>query len=220
MPVLMKETGMPHISSGWLTQMIPRMPSTSIALKPFVASSSPFILDATLNKHLNQYNDHVAEDMKKNICVDDFIFGVQREEEAATYYNRARALMSESQIVLHWLWSTKELFVASRLREIKELMSLKNQKYCPISDNPADLLTRGISSQQFKSSDKWGNNALLIEETTSPTGTSTTNHVQGPGLDQLITVSNVSTLSKLLSVTANVLRFVEKLQMEARKQKP
>ena len=54
----------------------------------FGASSSPFILNATLNKHLNQYNDPVTEDMK-NIYVDDLISGVQHDEEAATYYNRA-----------------------------------------------------------------------------------------------------------------------------------
>ena len=60
----------------------------------FGASSSPFILNATLNKHLNQYNDPVAEDMKKNIYVDDLISGVQHDEEATTYYNRARTLMS------------------------------------------------------------------------------------------------------------------------------
>ena len=43
----------------------------------FGASSSPFILNATLDKHLKQYNDPVAEDMKKNIYVDDLISGVQ-----------------------------------------------------------------------------------------------------------------------------------------------
>lgn len=32
--------------------------------------------------------------MKKNIYVHDLISGVQHDEEAATYYNRARALMS------------------------------------------------------------------------------------------------------------------------------
>lgn len=94
MSVLKKETGMQHASSDWVTQMIPRMPSTSIALKSVVASSSPFILNATLNKHLNQYNDPVAKDVKKNIYVEDLISGVQHEEEAATYYTRARTLMS------------------------------------------------------------------------------------------------------------------------------
>lgn len=50
-------------------------------------------MNATLNKHLNQYNDPAAKDVK-NIYVEDLISGVQHEEEAATYYNRARTLMS------------------------------------------------------------------------------------------------------------------------------
>lgn len=52
-------------------------------------------------------------------------------------------LWFDSQIVEHWLCSTKELFVASRVREIKELTSLTNWKYSP------------IRSQQLKSSDMW-----------------------------------------------------------------
>ena len=59
----------------------------------FGASSSPFILNVTLNKHLNKYNDPLAEDMKKNISVDNLISGVQHDEEAATSYNGARASM-------------------------------------------------------------------------------------------------------------------------------
>ena len=428
----------------------------------FGASSSPFILNATLSKHLNQYNDPVTEDMKKNIYVDDLISGVQHDEEAATYYNRARALMSpvgfnlrswasnnpvirslaakenllddcpeakvlgvlwntttdmitypprsaasitpnlitkrevlqesskiydpigflgpvtvrakillqdlwrqgigwdeplppdlqltwkelatelemimsiaiprqyfplsstwpndlelhvfvdastkaygtvayvnspqesyssfvmaksriapakeltlpqleltaavigarlasylqsqlhfnkvylwsDSQIVLYWLRSTKELkpFVANRVREIKELTSLTSWKYCPTSDNPADLLTRGIRSQQLESSVMWKQgpswlpqelqwpawspmegvppqavNLLTTETTTTLTGIAVTNHAQRPGLHQLITVSNYSTLSKLLGVTAYVLRFVQNLRKPNKK---
>lgn len=66
----------------------------TVDVRTVVASSSPFILNATLNKHLNQYNDPVGKDVRKNIYVEDLISGVQHEEEAATYYNRARTLMS------------------------------------------------------------------------------------------------------------------------------
>lgn len=52
------------------------------------------MLNATLNKHLNQYGDPMAEDMKKNIYVDDLISAVQHDEKAATYCNRALTLMS------------------------------------------------------------------------------------------------------------------------------
>ena len=60
----------------------------------FGATSSPFILNATLDKHLSQYDEPVAEDIKGNIYVDDLVTGVQEEDEAVKYYNRARALMT------------------------------------------------------------------------------------------------------------------------------
>ena len=56
---------------------------------------------------------------------------------------------SDSQIVLHWLTTTKALkrFVRSRVEEIKQLTNRLPWRYCPTDDNPADLLTRGISAQ-------------------------------------------------------------------------
>ena len=152
-------------------------------------------------------------------------------------------LWSDGQIVIYWLHSTKELkpFVANRVREIKELTSQTNWKYCPTSDNPADLLTRGITSQQLESSEMWKQGpswlphelqwpawspvegvppqavSLVTAETTTPTGTAVTNHAQRPGLHQLITVSNFSTLSKLLSVTAYVLRFIQNVRKPSKK---
>lgn len=53
------------------------------------------MLTATLNKHLNQYSDPMAEDMKKNIYSVDYpISGVQHDEKTATYYKRVHTLMS------------------------------------------------------------------------------------------------------------------------------
>ena len=65
-------------------------------------------------------------------------------------------LWSDSQIVL-WLRGTKELkpIVRNRVREIKELTLLTSWKYCPTSDNPTELLTRGIRFHQFESSKMW-----------------------------------------------------------------
>ena len=155
-------------------------------------------------------------------------------------------LWSDSQIVLYWLHSTKELkpFVANRVREIKERTSLTSWKYFPTSDNPADLLTRGIRFQQLESSEMWKQGPyllsqelqwpawspmegappqavnLLATETTAPTGIAVTNHAKRPGLHRLITVSQFSTLSKLLSVKAYVLRFAHNLRKPSKKQEP
>ena len=116
------------------------------------------------------------------------------------------SMVRHSQIVLHRLRSTKEHkpFVANRVREIKELTSLTDWKYCPTADNPADLLTRSITSQLHKSSEIWKQSPswlpqelqwpawsstegrlplavnLLTAETTAPTCTAITNPAQGP----------------------------------------
>jgi len=54
-------------------------------------------------------------------------------------------LWSDSEIVLHWLLSTKLLkqFIANRTEEIKKLFNVTVWSHCPTHDNPADMLTRG-----------------------------------------------------------------------------
>ncbi|CAC5419883.1 unnamed protein product [Mytilus coruscus] len=63
-------------------------------------------------------------------------------------------LWSDSQIVLHWISSSKTFgrFVQNRVLEIKETTQNYGWKYVPTESNPADLQTRGISSTQFKES--------------------------------------------------------------------
>jgi len=59
-------------------------------------------------------------------------------------------LWSDSQIVLHWISSKKQLkqqFVSHRIQEITQTFSSKMWNYCPTGDNPADLLTRGTDSE-------------------------------------------------------------------------
>ena len=62
---------------------------------------------------------------------------------------------SDSQIVLSWITSKKTLkpFINNRVNEIRSIST--SWKYCPSADNPADLLTRGITFQQLNSSVQW-----------------------------------------------------------------
>ena len=148
-------------------------------------------------------------------------------------------LWSDSQIVLYWINSHKKLkpFVNARISEITSTFPAANWHYCPTSDNPADLLTRGITSQQLALSTRWKHgptwltsktlwptwnltgavplqptnvtSALTIEDTEvseeeTTQKTSTVDH----GLHQIINISNYNTLTKLLSVTAYILRFI------------
>ena len=73
------------------------------------------------------------------------------------YPNLKVKLWSDSEIVLHWLRSIKELepFIGNRTREIKSPFPLSEWNHCPRNENPADLLTRGINTTQLHSSALW-----------------------------------------------------------------
>ena len=61
---------------------------------------------------------------------------------------------SDSQIVLHWLSSNRDLkrFVSNRLKEIQSATKTTSWCYCPIAENPADLLTRGMQASDLLAS--------------------------------------------------------------------
>ena len=68
----------------------------------------------------------------------------------------------DAQVVLSWILSdtikTKKVFVANRIKDIKKMQKdILNEfnvsvqfKYVPTAENPADLLTRGLSLESFK----------------------------------------------------------------------
>ena len=160
--------------------------------------------------------------------------------------NLAIHLWSDSEIVLHWLQGSKPLkqFIANRTKEIKALFPLSVWNHYPTHENPADLLTRGITATQLRTSSLWQHGPQWlphveqwpswkpskvlhlhlcdIAEDTDATANNTKTTTDGttqtdpaekqPGIHNLIDVSRFSTLSRLLTVTAYVLRFVKNLQ--------
>ena len=105
-----------------------------------------------------------------------------------------------------------------------------------ISDNPADLLTRGISAQQLLSSQLWsqGPHWLLSESEWSrwlPTGILHINITEAEkeigqittpeedtsiatGISNVVTIIHYGNINKLLAVTAYVLRFTHNLSQQ------
>ena len=139
---------------------------------------------------------------------------------------------SDSQIVLSWITSKKILkpFVNNRVQEIRSVSA--SWRYCPSADNPADLLTRGITFQQLNSSIQWryGPSWLKLpskwpvwpqaeilltqadydEDIETPSvekSLADTTEPFSTGIQHLIDITRYSKLSKLLSVTAYVCRF-------------
>lgn len=147
---------------------------------------------------------------------------------------------SDSQIVLHWLKSKKLLkkFVSSRITEIHQLSSDGTWRYCNTRENPADLLTRGITADQLKNSTLWEkgpnwicNNKMwpawvpaetqtlvsLIEtENDQPTNAGIKPEKR---LHVIIDVGRYSHYCKLIRVTAYVLRFLSNCRWTSRDQR-
>ena len=139
-------------------------------------------------------------------------------------------MWSDSQIALYWIYSSKRLpqFVSHRVAEIKQSTPAALWKYCPTSDNPADLLTRGLSTEQFNANiHMWMHGPTWLHDQQQwPTWHhSSVSHLHAvaavsneyqvqerspytTGLHKIINILNFSTLNRLLSATAYVFRFI------------
>ena len=151
-------------------------------------------------------------------------------------------LWTDSQCALQWLQSTKPLpvFVTNRLQEIKSLQGT-DIRFVPTEHNPADMATRGRTPLQLSSlwwngpqwltqpKDKWckwelpekqieveGITRVLYEaKLVSGEGSHPKNREQVVGIGNIIKEESISTLCKLLRVTAWLLRITDKLRKRA-----
>ncbi|CAC5423650.1 unnamed protein product [Mytilus coruscus] len=73
---------------------------------------------------------------------------------------------SDNQIVLHWLNTSRQLkrFVQNRTNEIRNLTAQDEWRYCPIKENLADLLTRGLTAERFLQNALWFNGHELLTD--------------------------------------------------------
>ncbi|XP_064488036.1 uncharacterized protein LOC135400187 [Ornithodoros turicata] len=65
---------------------------------------------------------------------------------------------TDSTIALHWITadlSSKPAFVQHRVTEIKRLSAGHTWRHCPGQENPADLVTRGVSAQRLAAEPLW-----------------------------------------------------------------
>ena len=146
-------------------------------------------------------------------------------------HNLATHFWSDSQITLHWIKGEKHVntFVTHRVVEILNHSEPDQWRYCPTQDNPADLLTRGITSSQLNLSTLWkhGPQWFLSENSwptwsflptielqalavtaTSFSPSATQQYASTIHINCIIDISNYSTLSRLLAVTAYMFRFI------------
>ena len=138
---------------------------------------------------------------------------------------------SDSQIVLSWISSTKQLpqFVRTRVHKIKEITSSNTWRFCPTSMNPADLLTRGLDTKIFNDrkqlwfqgppwlrepEDKWppqpGTSIHAEFESPQLAVTVMPDIEESPNILNVIDLTKYSTLICVVRVTALLVLFARK----------
>ena len=152
----------------------------------------------------------------------------------------------DSLTALCWIKNARtwKQYVQHRVDEIRKLTSKSDWRHCPGKQNPADLPSRGTSVKELTNNAIWWNGPefLYQPETEWPANesthfgdeealkeaarndvnithslvNSTANEPNTPRVDQLIDITRFSDLTKLLRVTALVVKFVNNLKNTAR----
>ena len=136
-------------------------------------------------------------------------------------------LWSDSQIVLHWLTTNRKLktFERNRVTEIQELTESRKWNYCSTDQNPADLLTLGITAHEYLKSKLWKSGPdWLTDERNFPSLQLTTENAillattdeqqdevqtqTEPGIHNVIDIKKFSIYRRQIRVTAYVIRFI------------
>ncbi|XP_078051509.1 uncharacterized protein LOC144477649 [Augochlora pura] len=77
---------------------------------------------------------------------------------------------TDSTIVLHWLQTSPHLlktFVANRVTEIQSKTNVEDWRHVPTTDNPADLISRGQTPEEFLRSTIWHHGPKWLQKESS-----------------------------------------------------
>ena len=141
---------------------------------------------------------------------------------------------SDSNVTVFWIRGvdkTWKPFVQNRVSEIRRLVAQNHWHHCSGRDNPADIPSRGCTPQQLSESQLWRSGPEWLKtiempkpealEDQMPEGCQVemkaeTSHgllvaTESAGIGQIIRCENFSSLTRLLTVTAHVLKFCQLL---------
>ncbi|XP_073963074.1 uncharacterized protein [Choristoneura fumiferana] len=120
----------------------------------FGVTSSPFLLGATINYHLEKYTEKykdTAERLKNSFYVDNCVTSLESEQEAQIFIEEAKRVMLEAKFDLRG-WVTAPM-------TNKDMTSKEDS-----SMNPADLPSRGCNAKHLLKSKWWEGPAWLKAE--------------------------------------------------------
>lgn len=131
-------------------------------------------------------------------------------------------LWTDSEVALQWVKNdnSKLVYVKNRVADIKSLVSATKLMYLPTEDNPADLLTRGITKQKLTNSECWFKGPDWLNSKNDwpeqkfeaePCVTVVTGNSVPPPPPNIINVERYSKLKKAHRVTSLVFKFLNKI---------
>lgn len=155
---------------------------------------------------------------------------VSKVEKATNIHFDNKFYWCDSTITLSWIqappnkWKT---FVANRVAEIQRLTNVDRWRHIKGSENPADLISRGMDPKQIISANLWWNGPSFLSKKVIPT---LNQPIIEPNLLEARNISAVATnsdkfslfskfscLNKLKRVTALCLRFIHNSQVKGEK---
>ncbi|XP_036148006.1 uncharacterized protein LOC118647346 [Monomorium pharaonis] len=120
-------------------------------------------------------------------------------------------LWSDSTITLNWITSTSrrwEVFVANRTGEIQRLTDLNCWRHIASSDNPADILSRGLDPAELVDANLWwhGPTFLQFNEDYWPSGEFTRLGAEAPNRQETaaVVIVSPSIVNNLLKRYSNI----------------
>ena len=145
---------------------------------------------------------------------------------------------TDSKAVLHWITSTNKewrQFVQNRVNQIRSLVSSESWAYCPGSENPADMPSRGVGLSMLLKESRWIRGPAWLSKGEQPQGEPFSSAVPSEcvpemktpkalsllidgsqSADPILDCEKYSSLQKLLRVTALVFKFVQVLQSKVK----
>lgn len=141
---------------------------------------------------------------------------------------------TDSTIVLAWIQSEEnkwKTFVANRVSEIQNLTNPNQWYHVKSNENPADVISRGISPSELKTSNLWWHGPNWIVDGLSPKNTPVISLEELPEIKSQYIVNTVtvktnnfgedntiflkySSFNKLIAITALCLRFIRNCKVK------
>ena len=143
----------PFVSNSEIVQL--RFCSLVFGLRP-----SPAILGATIEHHLNTYENkypQLVQQNKESLYVDDFLSGEDSVEKAVTLYRKSKQIMGEEGFNLRkWHSNSKELISIINAEEPKpknteqEIVSEEDESFAKATVGPVNSTANNLNDELVK----------------------------------------------------------------------